>query len=157
MCAGPRAAFARASRVAYGGSSPPATLSMIPGKCYATIQLLTYLYRFQVFRVVPGERLRHHALLSLGATLSHPCRLPPPPPPSTLLHNLFPTIPRILPQSTALPHPAPTPDERVQPEKRTHCHARSRVATPATQTQSAARSLRVEVSPWYFAQVPPSL
>ena len=113
MCAGPRTAFARASRVAYGGFSPPATLSVIPGKSYATIQLLTYLYGFQVSRVVPGEWPRHQALLSPGVILPRPCRLPPLPPSSSLVHNIFPTIPRILPQSTALPHPAPTPDERA--------------------------------------------
>ena len=80
MCAAPHAAFARASRVAYGGFSPPATLSVIPGKSYATIQLLTYLYGFQVSRVVPGEWPRHQALLSPGVILPRPCRLPPLPP-----------------------------------------------------------------------------
>ena len=84
---------------------------MIPSKSYATIQLLTYLYGFQVSRVVPGEWPRHQALLSPGVILPRPCRLPPLPPSSSLVHNIFPTIPRILPQSTALPHPAPTPDE----------------------------------------------
>ena len=90
MCAGPRAAFARASRVAYGRFSPPATLSVIPGKSYATIQLLTYLYGFQVSRVVPGERPRHQALLSLGGILPRPGRLPPL---SPILKTLSQTIP----------------------------------------------------------------
>ena len=114
-----------------------------PGKCYATIQLLTYLYGFQISRVVPGEQLRHHALLSLGATLSHPCRLPPLPPPSTLLHSVFPAIPHNFRQFTVLSHPTPVPNERVQPEKRTRRCTHSRVATPATQTQSAAHRSRV--------------
>lgn len=61
-----------------------------------------YLSEFQVSRVVPGEQSRHYALLSLGATLSHPCYLWPLPPPSKLLHSIFPAIPHIFRRPTAL-------------------------------------------------------
>ena len=108
MCAGPRAAFARASRVVYGGSSPPATLSIIPGKCYATIQLLTYLYGFQVSRVVPGERPRHQALLSLGGILPRPCRLPP-------LSPILKTLSQTIPNHTL--HLPPTPPHSRTPQR----------------------------------------
>lgn len=80
MRTGPRAAFARTGRVAYGGIAPPATLTAIAGKSYGTIQVLMYISGFQVSRVVPGERPKHQALLSPGVILPRPCRLPPLPP-----------------------------------------------------------------------------
>ena len=123
MYAGPHAAFARTSTIASGGLLPPATLSAFPGKPYGKIRLLTYISIFQVSRVVPGEQARHTALLSLGATLSRPCRLPPLPPPSRFVPSMSPSIPRILRQPGAHPHPARALDERVQPRK---AHASSR-------------------------------
>ena len=85
---------------------PPATLSAFPGKPYGKIRLLTYISIFQVSRVVPGEQARHTALLSLGATLSRPCRLPPLPPPSIFVPSIPPASPAssVNPERTRIPH-----------------------------------------------------
>ena len=49
------------------------------------------------------------------------------------------TIPRLFRRPAMLPHPAPTLDERVQPEKHTFRRARSRIATHPARMRYAIR------------------
>lgn len=90
--------------------------------------------------MAPGEQARYLALLSLRATLSLPCRLPPLPPPPRFVPSISPSIthpPSTRRAPTSLTRPGRTP--RRASAKGTCRRARSRLVTYPPRIHYATR------------------